>query len=327
MKKYLQNQIAASPLTLLVSAVVTIIVWLTAGLLAHQWWIHLVCLAVSAYLMVEMSNNNALLRVRSRMVTSVFLMFSSCLSPCFAHLSGAIVTLCFIASVLLLFQTYQNQDTTGLIFYSYLFIGIASLFWAQSVFFVPLFWILNLTQLQSLSLRTWSASLLGILTPYWFALPWMIYNENFSRFIEHFSQVFAFDHSFSFTILSLGAKATLLFILTLFVLAFLHFRSHSFEDRIRIRQLYGFFAVVTVASTIFLLVQPQFFDPLMRIIIISVSPFVAHFFTLTSSRATNLIFIIGCVLLMAVIGINLYESISADYIETPTTSWSGLLTF
>ena len=327
MKKYLQNQIATSPLTLLAAAIVTIIVWLAAGLLNHPWWIQLACMAVSTYLLVEMSNNNALLRVRSRMVTSVFLLFSACLSPYIGNLSGAIITLCFIASILMLFQTYQNQEATGLTFYSSLFIGIASLFWAQSILFVPLFWILSLTQLQSLSLRTWAASLLGFLVPYWFALPWMIYNENFGHFIENFSQIFTFDHSFSYSLLSIGAKATLLLILILFALSFLHFRSHSFEDRIRIRQLYGFFAVITVAAIAFLLVQPQFFDPLMRIIIIFVSPFVAHFFTLTSSKVTNLIFIIGCILLTAVIGINLYESISADSIETTTTSWSGLLTF
>lgn len=327
MKKYLQNHIAESPLTLPVAVIVTMIVWLTAGLLTHQWWIQLACLTASVYLMVELSNNNALLRVRSRMVTSVFLVFSSCLAAYLSSLPGAIVLLCFAASFLLMFQTYQDQKAVGLTFYAYLFIGISSFFWAQSFLFVPFFWLLCLTQLQSLSVRTWTASILGLLTPYWFILPWMLHKQQPDLVIHHFAQLFVPENFLNHSLLSVGDKSTFALAMVLFVLAFLHFRSRSFEDRIRIRQLYGFFAWITLVATVFLLAQPQFYDPLMRIIIICVSPYVAHFFTLTSSRVTNLVFIVSCILMIAIIGLNLFELLSADFIKTPVSPWNGLLTF
>ena len=327
MKKYLQNQIATSSFSLFVASIVTIIVWLAAGLLTHRWWVQLAILGASAYLMVEMSNNNALLRVRSRLVTTVFLLFSSCFPAYFSSLPGAVVTLCFIVSLLLMFQTYQRPDAAGLMFYAYLSIGIASLFWVQSFLFVPLFWLLSLTQLQSFSLRTWMASLLGLFVPYWFAIPWILYHERFGQVIDHFALLSDFSHTFDYTLFSLGDKLTIILTLILFVHAFLHFKSRSFEDRIRIRQLYEFFAWTTLAVAILMLTYPQFYDPLMRIALICVSPFVAHFFTLTHSRITNLTFIASCILTVAVIAFNLYESVSSVRVVPPVTSWSGLLTF
>lgn len=327
MSKYLQNKVAEHALTLPVASLITALVWLSAGLLVHKWWIQLVFLVISAYLMVELSNNNALLRVRSRMVTSTFLILSSCLPSMFGGLQGGIVCFCFLAAFLLMFQTYQDKAAVGLLFYAFLFIGISSLLEVQTLLFVPLLWLLCLTQLQSLSIRTWAASLLGLITPYWFILPWIIYQQDFGSLTTHFAQLGHFGQSFGYHLLPHGLQLFFLLIVVLFVLSSIHFRSRSFEDRFRLRQLYGFFSWTGIAAALFLLVQPQLYDPLIRIIVICVSPFVAHFFTLTSSRLTNIIFIVSIVLVAAVMGFNLYEFLSVPNTEVSPTPWSGLLTF
>jgi hypothetical protein len=68
-------------------------------------------------------------------------------------------------------------------------------------------------------------------------------------------------------------------------------RKHQ-GDKIRIRLLYGFFAWMDIAALLFLALQPQHYDGLLRIIIVCTAPLVAHFVTLTSTKVTNIAFFI-----------------------------------
>ena len=327
MKKYLQNEVAENVLTLPIAAAFTFVVWLTAGLLTHQWWFQLLLLALTAYLMVELSNDNALLRVRSRMVTSTLLILTACNPQIFSCTPGAIVAFCLVAALQLLFRTYQDQQSMGLTFYAFIFVGVASVFFVQTLLFVPILWILMLTQLQMLSLRTWMASVIGLLTPYWFVMPWIIWQQEFWHLSNHFSILLHHEAPLSLSQLSLGQQSFIGLIVLSFIISAFHFTTHAFEDRIRIRQLFGFLGWTGMAAIILLLALPQLYDPLIRIIIICVSPFVAHYFTLTSSRITNIIFIISFVLTAVVLGINIYEYFVSSTIDTPVSPWSGLLVF
>jgi hypothetical protein len=76
LNKYLQNRMAESGYTLTVSSLYALVVWSLAGLLGNGWWLQLLVMTASACLMVELTNSHVLLRVRSRMVTSTFLVFS-----------------------------------------------------------------------------------------------------------------------------------------------------------------------------------------------------------------------------------------------------------
>ena len=65
----------------------------------------MVCFALSAYLMVELNNAYALLRVRSRMVSSVFMALTCTMTFLFHSMTGGLVQLFTIASLLLLLST------------------------------------------------------------------------------------------------------------------------------------------------------------------------------------------------------------------------------
>jgi hypothetical protein len=57
---------------------------------------------------------------------------------------------------------------------------------------------------------------------------------------------------------------------------------------------------------VFIALQPQHFDPLIRIVIICASPLVAHLLTLTSSRITNIAFFVILAVCLLITGINLW---------------------
>lgn len=313
MKKHLQNRVAESILTLPVAAVVNLLVWVAVGLFVHQWWIQLGSMACTSLVMIELSNSNVLLRIRSRMVTSTFLLLSAACSFLFSSLPGGIVSLCLVCSLYLLFHTYQNTSAVRLTYYAYLILSLSSLFTIQTLYFTPLFWLLSLTQLQSLRFRTWMASLLGLLTPYWFILPWLLYQNDFQPFADHFTELVSFLEPFDFALIGIQPLCSFIFIDLLAIASLIHFLMHGFEDRIRVRQLYGFFIWTGLAASLFLIVQPQFFDLLLRIIIICASPLIAHFFTFTHSRFTNVLFIVSLILTAALI---LWNALFPDFMLT-----------
>lgn len=266
-------------------------VWLLAGVLTNHWWWQLACFAITTYLMVELNNINALIRIFSRMVSSAFIALTCCACFLFPNLHEAIMLTCLTAFIVLLFQTYQNKDAAGITYYAFLLFGVTSMVYVHILFFLPLIWLMMITNTMSLSWRTWTASLFGLLTPYWFGIVWLIYQHDYTLVIEHFSALAVFDEPFNLYGVTTGQKATLALVVLMAVIGSIHFIRKNYLDKIRIRMFYGFFMWMDLAALVFLLLQPQHFNAMLLIMILNTSPLIAHFAALTSTKLTNIVFL------------------------------------
>ena len=231
MKKLLQNKITGSRLTLPVTLCYAIGIWLLGGLIQEQWWIQFGCFMLTAYLMVQLNNTNALIRIYSRMVSVSFLLLSCMACFLFPSLSGNFTQLCIVASYLILFQSYHDKSGAGLTYYGFLCIGLASLTFVHILYFVPFLWILMLTCLQSFSLRTFFASLMGIFTPYWLGICWLVYQDNFSLFVDHLTPLVEFQTPFDFSILNNSQKITFAFVILLALIGAIHYWRTYYLDK------------------------------------------------------------------------------------------------
>ena len=137
MVKRLQNKIAGSRFALPVTAVYSIMIWLAGGLIANQLYLHFLLFGLSAYLMVELNNSNSLIRIYSRMVSCSFMALTLMSAFLFDSTDVWVVQFCVVATYLILFKCYQNKRSQGLVFYAFFFIGIASIFFIQILYFVP----------------------------------------------------------------------------------------------------------------------------------------------------------------------------------------------
>lgn len=302
----LQNRIAESSTILPVAAVYAIGIWLLSGLTTHHWWPQLACLAASCYLFIEISNSNALLRVRSRMVTTTFL-FLTCMYPeAFGSLTSAFTQLGFIVTTLLLFNTYQDNLSMGKVFYAFLCISLCSLAFVHVLFLVPVLWLMMYTQLQSFSLRTFFASIIGLITPYWFLSLWFIYVQDFSLLGQHFAALGVFE-PIDYMEASLEQVLVSSFLLILSIASIIHFWHNSYEDKMHIRMLYGFFTLMTLLLMLFIALQPQHFDILIGLVFVCASPLIAHLLTLTSTRFTNIAFFVILATCLIITTINLWK--------------------
>jgi len=269
-------------------------------------WIQFAILAISALLMIQINNRNSLLRIYSQMVSCSFLVLSAITCFLFPNISGAIVMLCVLACYVTLFRAYQNKHAAEYIFYSFIFIGIASIPFIQIVFFVPVLWILIATNIMALSWKSFWASIFGLIVPYWFAGGYYFLKGDAETFWNHFREIAVFQPPFDYTQINEHQMITFIFITTLALVGIIHFLRNSYKDKIRTRMLYEFFIVMDICSFIFIILQPQHYDFLLRIMIINTAPLIGHFIALTRTWFTNAIFCLICILSLVITGYNLW---------------------
>lgn len=113
-KKRIQNIVAESRFALPVTAVYALLMSMACGLAERNLWIQFAVLAVSSYLMVELNNSNAIIRVYSRMISCsyivLFLMSGLLVSP----VSSVLTQLCFIVFYMFFFMPTRTKVPWGL---------------------------------------------------------------------------------------------------------------------------------------------------------------------------------------------------------------------
>ena len=310
MVKRFQNRVAESRFMLPAVAAYGVVMWLLCGLIQQQWWMQFACFVVSTYLMVELNNSNVLIRIYSRSVSAAFIILSCMACFLFPSLKGAITQLCVIASLLVLYRTYQDKEAVGLTFYTFVILSLASLVEVHIVWFIPVYWMIMLFFIYSLSVRTLLASLLGILLPYWCLSAWVLWRHegDFTSLWQHLEPLADFQLPFDFSTLGLPSILSFAFLVILFLTGLIHYLRTSYNDKIRIRQIYYSLAFLNVVAMVMLIAQPQHEDLLQRVMIITTSPLIGHFVALTYTRLTNVAFcvILGIALILTVF--NLWSS-------------------
>lgn len=309
--KRIQNKVAESRRALPVAILYSVAVWLMAGLVQEQWWIQFFCFTLASFLMVELNRINVLIRIYSRMVSVAFIVLSSAAVFLFPSIVGAIVQLFFIASLTALYNCYQGKDTPGWTFYTFLCLGVASLADIHILFFVPIFWLMMAVIVYSLCWRTFFASLFGLLTPYWFWIAWTFWREdgNPTPILQHFSDLASFQVPYDLE-LTTPQLLLLALVTVLGLIGSIHFLRTSYLDKIRTRQLYYSFFIIGLSALVFLILQPQHYDMLIRIMIIAASPLIGHFIALTRTRLTNIAFFIITGAILILTAVNLWISLS-----------------
>lgn len=306
MTKRTQNIVAESRSALPVATGYALLVWLAAGLVQEQWWVQLACTAVAAYLMVELNNQNALIRIYSRMVSCAFLVLSCAGCFLFPSLDAALCCLSFVAFLLLLFRTYQDKQSAGGTFYAFAMLGLGSLVHVEALYFVPLYWLLMAFKVQTLSWRTLLASLLGTLLPYWFVGPWLAWTGDVTPLLDHFDELGRVTLPIDYSALTVGQVLYFALLLVVVVTGTVHHLRTRYKDKIRTRLLLDCFIITAWIAAILVAVQPQHATLLLPMLTVCASPLIAHFIALTHTRWTNIAFWIIATAALLITALNLW---------------------
>ena len=310
MTKRIQNIIAESRYTLPITTFYSIFIWLIAGLVSQQWWIQFGCFVVSAWMMMLLNKENMLIRIYSRLVSSAYLVLSCTAVFLFASRSSAIMQMGAAISLFLLWHSYQDKSSVGWTFYTFLCLGAGSLVQSQVLYYLPIFWIMMAWFIFSLSWRTFFASLLGLITPYWFCLPYFALQgeDCFALLFNHLNTLFDIVSLPNYSVLNISEWVFLGILILLMVIGSSHFLANSYKDIIRVREIYYSFIATAAYSLFLILILPQCYDMVIHVLILVVSPMIAHFFAHTHSKFTNILFIITLTVILLFTGYNLWIS-------------------
>ena len=281
-------------------------IWLLAGLPEGMWYAQFAMLLLSTYLMVELNNTNALLHMYSRMVSCTFIALSSMAVFLFPSIEVAVCTLCVIMFCTIIFHTYQDKASPGLTYYAFLCLGIASLVFIQIVFFVPFLWLMMAFSLMAFSSKMLWASLMGIITPYWFTVGIAAYLGKMDWMVPLFASIACFHQVLDYTCLTKTQLITFVFVLMIAMMSIGHYMWKRRLDRIRTRMIYHFFITFDLIIILFIALQPQHFSVLFAMMIVCTSPLIAHFIAHTHSRLSNITFYIVLVITLILTALNLW---------------------
>lgn len=275
----------------MISIAAIIATWVLSGLTSNSHLLSLALIIATTMVMVRLNTIHAIMRTYSRMVSCSFLAISAIALPYFINPTDAALPLCFSIIYTLLFFSYQDNSSVGIIFISFLILGVASLIYIPVLFLVPILWIIISTRMMSMSARSFFASILGLITPYWFAAAYCLYNANIDMLISHITAIANFTPVADFESLEIRDIAIFAIVMLLFITGSIHFIRTSHNDKIRTRMIYESFIIMTLALIVFAALQPSEIPQLVPIMSISVSPLIAHYITYTNTRLTNLSFV------------------------------------
>ena len=305
-KKTLQNKIATSRFALPVTVLYTVLVWFPAIRRDENIWLPLALLGIATYLMAELDNRNALMRTYSRMISCSFLILNTANIYIFRNYTTSIIQLSTAICYLAFFASYQDKRAMGKVFVAFVAIGSASVLFIQILFFVPILWIILASRIMAMNIRTFLASLVGIVTPYWLLEGYNIAIGKPLQMIHHFIEIAKFDAPF---VLPSGDNTypivVFSFMLLLVLIGGIHYLRTSYKDKIRIRSLYEILLIMSICSLFFIAIQPRHWAYIIPMLTVSVSPLIAHYITFTQTRLTNLSFFILMVLTVALTVFNL----------------------
>jgi len=193
------------------------------GFFAH-WGISL--------LLIQENNVFSIIRVRTTIHSSIYLLLVACMPELHSFSMGLLAFFFVFFSFHILFKRFQDDLSQGMAFHQYMLVGFASLIDVKFLLFVPILWIGAIT-FRAASSRSFAASLLGLLFPYWIAIGYLALSNQIHLLYEPIIHQLSWPgFSWQFTPWPMYSISLLLF---LFLLGAFHTFAKNYEDKIQTR--------------------------------------------------------------------------------------------
>ena len=298
-----QVDIATGRFTLPVVILVCLTLW---GASFSQWsdlgtW---GIIAFCGYLMIEINTTFTLIRTRTTLPTCIYWFLTSIFFFLHAFEWSNFASLAFLLSIINLFMGYESTKSSTHVFHSFLFLGLGSLALPQLILFTPLL-IISTIIFRAMNIKSFFASIVGLLTPYWIVFGYAFYQNEMPLFNNIVKEIFHF-YPINYSELQITEIIAGVFSTILLIISSIHYFQVAYLDKTRTRIYLSFLAFSGWWTTIILVLQPQHLHALLPIQLISSAFLSGHLFTLTRNRFSSLFFIVTFILFIALTIFNLW---------------------
>lgn len=248
---------------------------------------------LTTFFLINLNNIFAIIRIRTSIQSFLFLLLATAFPQLYDELPGLLVGLSFLTAFYQLFGSYRLERSSGALFNTFAFAGIASLFVPQSLLLVPLLWI-GAASFQSLNLKSLLASIIGFILPWWVLLSCTVLTGSTHTFFHQL-----FDETRLFRPVGYGFESWMVFpfgfLFLLFAASAFHYFFNGYEDKIRTRTYLYFLILFGACLFVGIGLQPYLLTAFCPLLLIIVSMLAGHLFALTSNKLSNAFFVISLI--------------------------------
>lgn len=252
---------------------------------------------LNAFLLAQINDKFTIIRIRTFLPILIFLLLMAAWQPAHTKISPHIaLTLCILA-VFNFFNMLRNNKASEEAFLGCLLISVSSLIINEYIFLIPVCWI-GFIIFQSLSLRTFLASIMGTLAP------WILYISTIYLLNQNANLFNLFSVNINFGINS-ASYSLVQFIYTggmilIFILGLFGLISMSRSDAIQTRNKLNFLMFLMFSLAVLSLIFMNHLTNFLPLIAFIYALLLSHPLTLNQNNNFNgLLFIIFIVLNLA----------------------------
>lgn len=312
----LKDRITTNTATLFVAGVLTALLWLQTGFPSFSYGLagkslvnlegFLATLCVMASLR-HMSNGNALMRVRTWMVPSIFLIMSGAIFSLHALRPVQAGVFLYAFSQYYLLKSYQEYHAERFIVISFMFLGAASIFYPRLIYLSILYDVSMLVQLRAFMPRTILAGLFGLIVPIELYVGFLFLTGDPMQIYNYVNAVISFEN-LAIPKWSLTEMVNLGFVVLLFLIGCIHYSHTNFNDKIRTRMYFYIVILQTAGLLALLAAHPLDYDELLPFIVMESSPVVGHYLVFSRGKAGTVFFVLIILLIIVVAAFNIWST-------------------
>ena len=305
----LQNRIAGSVFTLPFCVVAAVAMWwLPQRAFDIPCLLGLALCLLTTYIVMETNGQLHIIRIRTRMMSCVWLILAASLS--FMHPLGepVIAALLLSVSYYLLFRCYQRHRPQKFVFHAFLMLSLGSFVAPVMLLMAIPFFLYLAIFLRTLPKKAFWAGIIGLIVPYWCYAVWCFIDPlHTAPSMTRLPFILPTDWKFEDVRLwpfveqvSAGVVALLS------IVGILHYLRNNYDDKIRVRMILYIYVSQTLLLMAYLVLQPEHYQTTMALLITSASPLIAHYFALTRSWLSTIFFLLALILTAGMATLNLW---------------------
>ena len=264
---------------------------------------------ITAYIILETNNQNALVRIRTRIVSAIWALLIG-IMPSVHHFSaGMCAALGLAASHYLLFLSYQKFQPVGEVFHAFSLFGIACIALPQLVVLTPLYYWYLIVYMRCITWRVFWAGIVGLIVPVWLLGGYCILTGSWQFALDRLGVLMtAFRpevQDWQYLLSWRNSDVLMLAFLTLTgMAAIVHFMQSRYDDKIRTRMLLYIYMMQSIGVWVIAMLNPLVYEDFIPALIVCISPLMGHHFALTDRVVTNIYFCLCLVAVMIIALVN-----------------------
>jgi len=253
---------------------------------------------LNAFLVAQINNRFTIIRTRTFLPILIFLLLLGTWNQTHAMIGSHLVLTLFILALFYFFNMSRDRKASEEAFMGSFLISLSSLLINPMIFIIPLCWI-GFVMFQSFSLRTFLASLFGMIAPWIFYLS-IVYMLQPDFNIYHLFNL-NFNSELSISNFSLPEIIYAISISLIMIISIFEMYSITNSDAINTRNKLDFLLFLLVSLVILSFIFRNQFISFLPIIALVYSLLISHPMTLKQNNFNGILFLIFCVINIAFI--------------------------